>query len=208
MSDIAHQPSPFVDWGVAGAAVPGEPASGDLHVVCHQPNGTLLAVVDGLGHGPEAALAAQRAAETIGEHCDQSVIGIVRLCHKALAGTRGVAMSIASFNITDETMTWLAIGNVEGLLVRADPRAVPTREAVVMRGGVVGYELPIVRAAVTTVSPGDVLIFATDGIRSAFTDQIYVGRRPQALADNILTDHAKGTDDALVLVARYTGRPK
>lgn len=198
--------SPFLDWGVAEAALPGQTSSGDAHVVCALPHGALVAVVDGLGHGPEAAAAAARAAATIAKHADQSIISLVRTCHKALIGTRGAAMSMASFNAVDDTLTWLAIGNVEGVLLRADPMARPVRESIVMRGGVIGYELPIVRAAVTVVSPGDLLVFATDGIDSSFTDQLGASRPPQRLADQILAEHGKGTDDALVFVARYLGR--
>jgi negative regulator of sigma-B (phosphoserine phosphatase) len=198
--------TPFLDWGVAGAALPGQSSSGDAHVVCARPDGVLVAVVDGLGHGPEAAAAADKAAATISRHSDQSVISLIRTCHKALIGTRGVAMSMAYFNALDDTLTWLAIGNVEGVLMRGDPKARPQRESIVMRGGVIGYELPVVRAAVTVVAPGDLLVFATDGVESSFTDQLGVSRPPQRLADQILAEHGKGTDDALVFVARYLGR--
>ena len=199
--------SPYLEWGVAEMAMAGQNTSGDQHVVCARPDGVVVvAVVDGLGHGPDAAAAAERAVATIIRYADQSVISLVRTCHKALIGTRGAAMSIASFNSLDDTLTWLAIGNVEGVLLRADPQARPTRESVVMRGGVIGYELPMVRAAVTIVAPGDLLVFATDGIDSSFTDQLGVSRPPQRLADHILAEHGKGTDDALVFVARYLGR--
>ena len=31
-------------------------------------------------------------------------------------------MSIASFNVENNTMTWLAVGNVEGYVIRAAPQ--------------------------------------------------------------------------------------
>ncbi len=202
----AIERSPFVEWGVASAALPGQRTSGDLQLFHPLPEGVLLAVVDGLGHGPEAMAAAERAVETLRKHAEQTVMSLVRLCHQALIGSRGVAMSIAAINSLDETLTWLAIGNVEAVVLRADKRANPPRESVVMRGGVIGYELPPLRAAVITLQRGDLLIFATDGIDASFTDQLDVTRPPQRLADHILAEHAKGTDDALVLVARYLGR--
>jgi len=75
--------SPFLEWGVAAAFHPGEATSGDLHVVCSLPAGTLLAVMDGLGHGPEAARAAELAAETVTRYCDQPTGEIVQRCHAA-----------------------------------------------------------------------------------------------------------------------------
>jgi 4-diphosphocytidyl-2-C-methyl-D-erythritol kinase len=124
---------------------------------------------------------------------------------RELVGTRGVTMSLATFNAADDTMTWLAIGNVEGVLLRADPRSSRPMESILMRAGVVGLDLPRLQASVTTISAGDLVVLATDGIRRSFVDLIYPADQPQALAERVLRFHAKGTDDALVLVARYRG---
>jgi hypothetical protein len=71
-----------------------------------------------------------------------------------------------------------------------------------LRGGVVGYQLPALRASVRPISPGDLLVFATDGIRAEFAQGLVLGDPPQQIADGILARHLKGNDDALVLVAR------
>jgi hypothetical protein len=52
---------------------------------------------------------------------------------------------------------------------------------------------------------GDTLIFTTDGVRPGFAAGITLTESPQELADRILADHAKETDDALVLVVRFLG---
>lgn len=204
---VTPKSPPLLEWGVAGRAMDGEKSSGDAHVVTFDEDSVLVAVVDGLGHGSEAAQAARRAAGVIERSASKAVIPLVRECHQALIGSRGVAMSLARFSYTDETMSWLAIGNVEGMLVRGDPAVVPAREAIVMRGGVVGYELPMLRAAMITVSKGDLLAFATDGIDAAFADHLSPSRPLQKQADDILATYGKRSDDALVLVARYLGKP-
>jgi hypothetical protein len=134
-----------------------------------------------------------------------SVIAIVRRCHDELLGSRGVVMSLASLSVADDTMTWLAVGNVTGLLMRADPNAVPRTEGIVTRGGIVGSRLPLLHASVTCVTPGDVLVFATDGIRAGFVAQVNTVQTPQHLADRILAQYGRDNDDSLVLVARYRG---
>src|SRR4029077_2530979 len=103
--------------------------------------------------------------------------------------------------------TWLGVGNVEGLLLHGDgpARPGPGRAALVTRGGIVGSELPRLHPVVLPIAPGDTLIFATDGIREGFADGLSLEAPPQHLADQILARHGKGTDDALVLVARYLG---
>jgi hypothetical protein len=115
-------------------------------------------------------------------------------------------MSIARFDAPRGTMTWLGVGNVEGVLHHADWSERSARASLITRGGIVGSEVPAIQAAVIPVSPRDTLVFATDGIGNGFLSDVSVLDEPQRLADQILARHGKGTDDALVLVARYLGR--
>ena len=208
MGPVSPGVSPFVECGVASRPKGGETASGDLSLVCGFPEGVLVAVVDGLGHGPEAAAAAERAVGVLAEHPHASIIAQVRRCHQALIGTRGVVMTLAVFNVADDTLTWLGIGNVEGVLLRAGSRSRPVLESVVQRGGVVGGELPPLRAMLTTVTPGDVLVLASDGVRPDFASRLRLDVAPQRLADDILEGGHKESDDALVLAVRYRGRER
>jgi len=125
---------------------------------------------------------------------------------QALAGSRGVVMSLAYVGDVQPSLTWLGVGNVEGVVLYAAPKARPARASLVTRGGIVGgAELPQLRADMVPVAPGDLLIFATDGIREGFAEGLPTDATPQQLADQILARSGKGTDDALVLVARYAG---
>ena len=56
--------------------------------------------------------------------------------------------------------------------------------------------------------PGDLIIFATDGVSSSYSDSISSAGNPQQIAERILDQHAKDNDDALVLVIRYLGAPR
>jgi negative regulator of sigma-B (phosphoserine phosphatase) len=207
MSAETRRPSRWLEWGAATLALPGQEESGDRYLVQPLPSGVLVAVVDGLGHGPEAAAAARIAIEVLERHADEALLPMVNRCHRALLPTRGVVLSMAAFHVPDGTMTWLAVGNVEGVLLRAAVSATPPYESVLLRGGVVGYQLPSLSATVLPVTRGDTLIFATDGIDSRFTAGLTRSDPPQQIADRILAEHRKATDDALVLVARYLGEP-
>lgn len=207
-------PCALIDWAVATRALAGQTASGDQYLVHPFPGGVLVAVVDGLGHGEGAVTAATLAIATLRAHAHESVVPLLQRCHTELQGTRGVVMSLASVSAQDSAMTWAGVGDVEGVLLRAaETSPQPTRESIPLRGGVVGYQLPTLRAATLTVVPGDLLIFATDGVRSSFAQEPLLRnpliRRaadgPQHCASHLLVQYAKETDDALVLVARYRG---
>ncbi len=71
---------------------------GDLPLVQPFPNGALVAVVDGVGHGAEAAAAAHLAVATLRAHAQESILPLLRRCHETLRETRGVVLTLASFN--------------------------------------------------------------------------------------------------------------
>jgi negative regulator of sigma-B (phosphoserine phosphatase) len=160
-------------------------------------------VIDGLGHGEAAAEAADAARIVLARDPADTAMGHVKRCHNALVGTRGVAMSIATIDTRRGTLTWISVGNVEGLLVQTGPDAQVARSRLVTRGGVIGSALPQLRAEVIPLAPGDLLVFATDGIDQRFADEFPRDARPAGeIANGVLSEFAKPTDDALVLVAR------
>lgn len=194
-----------VEWGVASRALPGQSTSGDLHLVKPRDNVCLMAVVDGVGHGDEATTAARTAVKVLEDHPTEQVISLVKLCHQTLLQTRGVVMTVASLQLAEGIISWVGVGNVEGVLFRADVNATPPSERVLLRSGLVGYQLPALQASVLSLAVGDLLVFATDGIRTGFTADLFNGDSAQQIADHILTHYLKGNDDALVLVVRYHG---
>lgn len=199
--------SSLLEWGVATLTLAGQPESGDLHLVREVGGGVLVAVVDGLGHGGEAAAAARVAVATLDRFAHEPVASLVQRCHEALYGTRGVVMSVAYFDPTRDTMTWVGLGNVEGVVVHENWAERSSRTSLVTRGGIVGAQADLlpVRPWVIPVQSGDLLVFATDGIRGGFADDISRRDTPQQVADLLLSRYSKGTDDALVLAARYLG---
>jgi hypothetical protein len=204
----------FLDWAIAARPMPGESVSGDQCVVRVTEFEMLLAVVDGLGHGPEAAAASERAVEVLSENAAEPVEALLLLCHEALANTRGAAVTIASINPATASMSWLGVGNVEGALFRAArgshgahscrSTGGPLLDMAFLVGGIVGHQLPRLHPRDVDLEPGDLLVMATDGIARSFTEDVRaLGAAPTLLADAILEDLARPTDDALVLVARY-----
>lgn len=197
--------SASVEWAIGARTRGGERDSGDRCLAMTLPEGALLAVADGLGHGAEAALASDLAIRTIERHARQPVVEIVQRCHMNLRRTRGAALSLARWSAADRTLEWIGIGNVEGLLMPADSGARARRDRLVLRGGVVGGRLPALHAATVGAPEVSLLLLATDGITGGFDEGLDPRARPQALADRILKAHSKDTDDALVLVARLGG---
>jgi negative regulator of sigma-B (phosphoserine phosphatase) len=192
--------SELVDAGVALAVLSGETESGDTHLVAPHNDGVLVAGIDGLGHGSEAAHAARLARSVLEEDPGADLVELFSRCHTRLARSRGVVMSLATFTARGE-LVWLGVGNVEGTLLRE----AGGRDAILLLGGVVGYALPRLRPSTTSVAPGDLLVLATDGVSHGFIQSLDTSLPPQALADGIVAEYGRDSDDALALVARYLG---
>jgi phosphoserine phosphatase RsbX len=197
--------TPMIEYGVAKFILPGQKECGDEHLVCSRKSELFVAAIDGLGHGEEAANAAKAAISVFKKHADEPVISLVELCHEKLRSTRGVVLSLASIDHVHGMMTWLGVGNVQGVLMRAGSKTGTVQEILLLRAGVVGGQLPPLQAAVLPVSRGDTLIFVTDGVRGEFVESLSTLESPQRAADRILQRYQTGVDDALVLITRFTG---
>ncbi|HZF17857.1 MAG TPA: SpoIIE family protein phosphatase [Steroidobacteraceae bacterium] len=190
-----------LEWSVAVAAMPGESESGDRHVVCPLRDGALVAAIDGLGHGADAALAARVAIDVLEQHAGQALTALFERCHEALRPTRGVTMSLATISTREHSVAWAGVGNVEGLVRRALP-TVPD-ERLVLRNGVVGSQLPALQPSVVTLGAGDILVFNTDGVAHEAASAVPLRGPLQSIADAALESGRKRNDDALLLLVRY-----
>jgi len=188
-----------VDVDVAARPFAGEEECGDDYCAVEKTSGVLVAVVDGLGHGPEAAHAARLACETLAGAPDgEPVTYLVERCHAALRRTRGAAACVAFFPRREERVEWVAVGNVDGVILRA---AGARRDAVIQRPGIVGNTLPRLQSSTLPFGRGDALVLATDGVDRGFAGRIDTTEPAEGLLERLAT----GTDDALLLLARYSG---
>jgi phosphoserine phosphatase RsbX len=195
-----------LEVGVAGLAIQGEVNSGDLAVFAPYDRGGLAAVIDGLGHGDDAAAASAIAERVIHEHASAPPADLLQRCHQALRKSRGVVLTAAWFDLEAMELSWAGVGNVEARLVRGAATYGDRHDSALVLGGVVGYNLPPVRPTRTELLPGDAVAFATDGIEADYSSSLTPGLPAQRLAERILSRHGRATDDALAAVVRYRKR--
>ena len=196
-----------IEWAAKARARPGENICGDkLIAVDIDGTGALIGVLDGLGHGAEAAEAAKRGVDVLRSGRAEPLDVLVRRCHNALSGTRGAAMTLAHIDFRSDTLSWIGIGNVAADLVAKHPAGLEVRSSARLAGGIVGYRIPeALTPQQVPIRPGDLLVMASDGIVEDHLDGIDFSASSLTIADQILHAHAKGNDDALVLAARHRG---
>lgn len=196
---------PLLEWASAAFTKPGHSDSGDLYLVKTLPQGLLAAVIDGIGHGSEAASVANLARDVVNSYADEGVVSLIHRCHRRLYGTRGVVMSLASIDAQANQMNWVGVGNVQCVVLTRRPGGTAVENSLLLRAGVVGVRLPSMKAEVQSINRGDTIVFATDGVKLGFDRGLASTLSPQSAADQILAEYSDASDDALVLVGRYLG---
>jgi phosphoserine phosphatase RsbX len=196
-----------IEWATAGRPLPGEHVSGDQPIaVGIDEDAALFGVIDGLGHGPDAATAAIRAVDVLKHARKERLEVLVQLCHRVLSGSRGAAITLARVDFGAGTLTWTGVGNVTAHLVAKAPTGIHIRSSARLAAGIVGYRIPEIRPAlIVPLRAGDLIVIATDGITEHHLDHIDFAGSATVIANEMLGKHAKQTDDALVLAARHRG---
>ena len=198
--------APGIEIGIAQLARRGEVRSGDRCVVKTAAERTLIGVIDGVGHGPEAALAADAAVEVLETFAGESVSPLLRRCHERLRNTRGAAITLIVLDAVARAAEWVGAGNVAAVVSQTEPPGKKHCRELLVRSGIAGSLLPSTDAFSLTVHGGDTLVLATDGVRRAFIDDVASGEPVQRLAEQLLARYGTSEDDALVVVARLAGR--
>lgn len=166
----------------------------------------LFGLLDGLGHGPSAATAATAGVEALKGARAEPLEVLIQLCHRALSGTRGAAMTLARIDFAAGNLSWTGVGNVSANLVAKAASGIQIRSSARLTNGIVGYRIPdIGPAQVVPIRTGDLLLIASDGIAEDHLDQIDFAASASEIACQILQKHAKESDDAMVLAARHRG---
>jgi phosphoserine phosphatase RsbX len=196
--------SGFLTWAAASRPMRGQTVSGDRASVQMDGSRAVIAVVDGLGHGPEAAEAARLATDVVEHNPAEPIDVLLLLTHRELASSRGAAASVAIVEADTGQMQWLGVGNVDGVVVRADVEARPRTLGVFLVGGVLGYQMNQLHMPPPVhLHDGDVIVMATDGVRADLSSIVRPEATPERLADAVLEQYGRPDDDALVVVARY-----
>ncbi len=193
---------------MASRALDAERGMGDGALVLRFPEGILLAVVDGVGHGAEAAEARQSAEEAIHQTAGGDLKGLLASCHERLKATRGASLGLVWLDRRAPAMTWLGVGTIMGVQHRPGRGFRGPAPLMPQASGSAGRRLPPLHPATVPFGIGDSIVLATDGLDHRFIHDLpAVFESEQQIADRLVETHGNRRDDALALVVRCKGVP-
>jgi anti-sigma regulatory factor (Ser/Thr protein kinase)/serine/threonine protein phosphatase PrpC len=197
--DTPVKPCPF-DIGVATRCHPKMALNGDAFVVKKWEDSILVALIDGLGHGQFAHLAAGRARQYVQDHFDAPLKDIFRNTGRACKATRGVVMAIARFDRGRNVLTFASIGNIEARVLGS-----PEPMSFIVRRGIVGVNTSNPAVTEHRWEPSYLMILHTDGLSvhwkwEDFPDITY--EKAEIVSQRMLRRFAKDHDDATVVVVK------
>jgi anti-sigma regulatory factor (Ser/Thr protein kinase) len=199
------KPSSVPTWGGVSVAKAGEDVCGDAWSVSNAADVRTLLVVDGLGHGPDAAEAAVEAVRLFHRYNGHTVANLLDYIHGGLRATRGAAVSVARFDPATKNINFSGIGNVAGVIITAGE----TKRMVSM-AGTAGFNTRKIRTFDYPFAQG-LIILHSDGLASSWTVERYpnlAALHPSLIAailyrDFTRRDFTRLRDDATVLVAKW-----
>lgn len=195
-----HRHSKSLELGVVCLPLAGEEVSGDAWTSYQDTHRSLLLIADGLGHGPQAAIASSAAVTVVRNHAHHSCQEIVAAAHGALRSTRGAAMAIAEVDFDHQAVRFIGIGNIAGTILSAEGHY-----NLVSHNGTVGHELRKIQEFTYPWSRTALLIMHSDGLKPQWRLERYPGlirKHPSLIAGVLYRDFNRGRDDVTVLVAR------
>lgn len=192
-----HSPEAERRLGVAQHTFRDAPFCGDGWAVAANAGTVAAMIVDGLGHGPVAAIAAGEAVDAfLADSLTSPEASIARL-HAQLGPTCGGVGAVARYDVASQTVTYAGVGDTSGRLVSAD-----RSKGMATSAGILGRRLPGVRAFHYTATDA-VLVLHTDGISHRWGPADLPGlfeRHPALVAAVLHRVQAYESDDATVLV--------
>jgi len=193
-----NRPAPL-EIGAVCVAQPGEVACGDAWAVEWRGGHCVILVVDGLGHGADAAAASMAAVNALRTHPQLAPAAMIEFAHGALRGTRGAALAVADLDLVGE-VRYAGVGNIAGVAL-----APGVARHMVSYSGIVGHEARKIQEFVYPWSQDTVLVMHSDGLSTHWNLDQYPGlasRHPSLIAGVLYRDFTRGRDDVAVVVAK------
>jgi anti-sigma regulatory factor (Ser/Thr protein kinase) len=175
--------------------------AGDACATLSWRRGLVVALVDGLGHGPRAAEAARVFLDSVGRHAELALADLFTHAHHDLLRTRGAVAAVARIDHEAGAVEIGGIGNIVVLVMRADGgRAAHA----IMVPGILGSAYRTVRPQALPLAVGDILVMHSDGVRSRFDFSEVRNMTAQAASEHVVKAAAKPTDDAACVIVKAT----
>jgi anti-sigma regulatory factor (Ser/Thr protein kinase) len=189
-----------LELGAVCLPMSGESVAGDGWLLEVSGDYRTILVIDGLGHGPNAARAARAATEAFAKHPAAAPGALMEICHAALATTRGAAGAAARVDLTKNQGTFAGIGNI-GCRVETTGE----RRQLVSHSGTLGHVMRRVQEFEFPFPAGSLLISHSDGLTTHWSVADYPGlmsKHAGLIAGVLYRDHERGRDDVTVVVLK------
>jgi anti-sigma regulatory factor (Ser/Thr protein kinase) len=202
MARIAVSPghgSTSYDWGAVSTAARGEEVCGDGWRVAERHGHIAVMVTDGLGHGPLAGEASDRATSTFDTDPFMDPSILITKAHAALQGSRGAAVASARWE-NDQMLAYAGVGNISGSF-HGSGRS----RGLFTHNGTVGVQMRAAQQQTYDSSDFGVLVMHSDGLNTRWSFDAYPGlivRHPAVIASVLHRDCLRGRDDATIVVVR------
>ncbi|MFN7139844.1 MAG: ATP-binding protein [Limisphaerales bacterium] len=193
-----------IETGVICIPLKGEEMCGDAWRINSSGYQHRFFLVDGLGHGPEAAHAAETAIRVFQQFHDEKAAAVFQNCHLAMRSTRGGAIGMAELDLDRNVVRFIGVGNIAGVITDGT-----TRRSLVSQNGTVGAEMSRITEFQYPWASNSLLVLNSDGLTTRWKLDDYPGlqlRHPSIIAGVLYRDFRRERDDVTVMVVRESAK--
>lgn len=181
-------------------SAPGEIVSGDSWACRRTGASASLVIADGLGHGPEAAEAADAAIGVFLGKSGHGAADVVESCHAALRSTRGAAIAAIDIDVEARSVSYCGAGNISARIING-----AKDRSLLSQHGTVGLQIRKVQTVRYELPPHALLVAHSDGITTHWDLKDVpelLACDPIILAAHLVRNSLRGRDDATVVVVQ------
>jgi anti-sigma regulatory factor (Ser/Thr protein kinase) len=197
-------PKTAFTWSAVSRPAPHEVRCGDGWRVAERPGEFTLMMVDGLGHGMDAAVVADEAGDVFDADPFAPLPTVLQNAGVRLQKTRGGAMAVVRVDGRNRVARFVGVGNIAAhLRARGDEAG----RGLVSHNGIVGGEVRKIQEFTYECPEDALLVVHSDGLQSRWSFRPYAGlitRHPAVIAGILYRDFTRGRDDVTVAVIRLS----
>jgi|GEM_PF-169260 len=190
-------------FGINALMLPknGEDLCGDGWTFYKQGASVKLIALDGLGHGPEAHKASEKAVKEFTELQGVTPSDTIRILHRKIRDTRGAVGMIFHFDSVVNMLAYAGLGNISAKIINPE-----STKNLMSYNGIIGHTIPnTINSNTISWHPNDTLIIYSDGLKSRW-DLIQLPNilhyDGSVLAAALYKDLSRKTDDLLIIVIK------
>ncbi len=199
--DAPKKPLSHFDHHWINFAIPGQKTSGDWTGIEETKEETHFLLMDGLGHGSEAADSSTSVGNYFRRNFNLSPESLWEGMFQEANAKRGGVLGFGEIHHEKEELTFFGMGNVQAAIYQYGEKP----KHLISKSGLFGKDQNLPKPQILPFPKGAILVLHSDGLSNVtskdFPSELY-GKESPVIAAYLMHKKIRNTDDASILIIK------